>query len=137
MTAMPASGPIYARRLARRRQWLIEKELAEAEQNRVVYRAHLLALLRRGESTRVGTLLSDELGLRYVATMPEQRLEGFCRWHVDLASGRFAVIEQNRELTLVLWRPVLERNLGKHVAGMARGGQFLGAGRRRSGPTIS
>jgi hypothetical protein len=45
------------------------------------------------------------------------RIEGIYRRHVDLASGRFAVIEKSREFTLVLWRPVLERNLGKSVSG--------------------
>jgi Protein of unknown function (DUF3363) len=52
--------------LARRRQWLIEQDLARVEQDRIVYRANLIGLLRRRELAHVGARLSDELGLRYV-----------------------------------------------------------------------
>ncbi len=107
--------------LARRRQWLIEQELARAEQDRVIYRANLLGLLRRRELVRVGAQLSSELGLPYAEAQPGGRIEGtYCR-RLDLASGRFALIDKGREFTLVPWRPVLDRHLGKQVSGMARG----------------
>jgi len=54
-----------------------------------------------------------ELGLSYVETKSGERVEGVYRQRVDLASGRFAVIEKAREFTLVPWRPVLERHLSK------------------------
>ncbi|WP_231565035.1 MULTISPECIES: DUF3363 domain-containing protein [unclassified Sphingomonas] len=48
-------------------------------------------------------------------------IEGrLARW-VDLASGRFALLEKDREFTLVRLRPVLENQLGKTVHGIARG----------------
>lgn len=62
-----------------------------------------------------------ELGLSYVETKSGERVEGVYRQRVDLASGRFAVIEKAREFTLVPWRPVLERHLSKQVSGIARG----------------
>ena len=109
--------------LARRRQWLIEQDLARAEQDRIVYRANLLGLLRRRELARV------ESG---------QRIEGIYRRAVDLVSGRFTVIERSREFMLVPWRPVLERNLGKQVSGAIRGENISWElGRRRRGPSIS
>ena len=40
-------------------------------------------------------------------------------WNIDLASGRFAVIEKSREFTLVPWRPALEDHLGREVRGVA------------------
>jgi type IV secretory pathway VirD2 relaxase len=106
--------------LARRQQWLIQQELARQEQDRIVYRANMLGLLRRRELTRVATQLSDELGLHYAEARAGERIEGVYRRHLDLASGRFAVIAKSREFTLVPWRPVLERNLGKSVSGIAR-----------------
>jgi Protein of unknown function (DUF3363) len=107
--------------LARRRQWLVEQELARREHDQIIYRSNMLALLRRGELTRTGTQLSGELGLRYVEMDPYDRIEGFYRRRLELASGRFAVTEKSREFTLVPWRPVLERNLGREVSGIARG----------------
>lgn len=124
--------------LARRRQWLIEQQLARQEQDRIVYRANMLGLLRRRELARVAGQLSGELGLPYAELQPGSRVEGIYRRRIDLASGRFALIEKSREFTLVPWRPVLERNIGKQVSGVARGDTISWSfGRKRSGPGIS
>ena len=123
--------------LVQRRQWLIEQELARQEEDRTVYRANMLGLLRRRELARVAAQLSGELGLRYTETGPGERIEGIYRRRLDLASGRFAVIEKSREFTLVPWRPVLERNLGKQVSGIARGNTISWTlGRQRGGPSV-
>jgi type IV secretory pathway VirD2 relaxase len=123
---------------ARRRQWLIAEGLAREDQDRVVYRANLLATLRRRELARVGGQLSEELGLGYVETRPGDRVEGVYRRPVELASGRFALIEKSREFTLVPWRPVLERYLGQPVAGLARGDAINWTiGRGRGGPSVT
>lgn len=121
-----------------RRQWLIEREFAREDQDRIVYRANMLGLLRRRELTRVAGQLSGELGLNYVETKSGEKVEGVYRRHVDLASGRFAVIQKSREFTLVPWRPVLERHLGKQVSGIVRGDSISWTiGRQRSGPSVS
>jgi type IV secretory pathway VirD2 relaxase len=123
--------------LARRRQWLIEQDLARQEQDRVVYRANMLGLLQRRELAQIGNQLSAELGLSYAEAQPGGRISGTYRRRLDLASGRFAVIEKSREFTLVPWRPVLERNLGKRVAGIMRADSISWSlGRQRSGPSI-
>lgn len=123
--------------LARRRQWLIDQNLAETEHDRIVYRANLLGLLRQRELARIGAQLSDELGLDYLEAQPGRRIEGVYRRRVDLASGRFALIERGRDFTLVPWRPVLERNLGKQVSGTARGETISWTlGRERKGRGI-
>jgi len=103
--------------LTRRRQWLIEQGFAREEQDRTLYRGNMLTQLRDRELSHVAGQLSGELGLAYSEGRSGMRIEGIYRRHVDLASGRFAVIEKSREFTLVLWRPVLERNLGKSVSG--------------------
>ncbi|MBU6296595.1 MAG: relaxase/mobilization nuclease and DUF3363 domain-containing protein [Alphaproteobacteria bacterium] len=124
--------------LSRRRQWLIEQDLARVEQDRTVFRANMLAVLRRREMTRVADELSGKLGLDYVEAKSGERVEGIYRRSLDLASGRFAVIEKSREFALVPWRPVLERNLGKQVSGIVRGESISWAlGRQRSGPSVS
>lgn len=123
--------------LARRRQWLIEEGLARAEEDRIVYRADLLARLRCRELLRVTGQLSGELGLAFSEARPGERIEGIYRRPVDLASGRFAMIERSRDFTLVPWRPVLERSLGQPVSGIARGETISWTIGRRRGLGIS
>lgn len=123
---------------AQRRQWLIAQELAREDQDRTVYRANLLGTLQQRELARTAGQLSGELGLHYVETKSGQKVEGVYRRHIDLASGRFAVIEKSKEFTLVPWRPVLERSLGKQVSGIVRGDSISWTiGRQRSGPSVS
>jgi hypothetical protein len=51
---------------------------------------------------------------------------------VQLSSGKFAVIEKSHEFTLVPWRPVINRQLGREVAGVVQGGSVSWQlGRRR------
>jgi len=123
--------------LARRRQWLFAQELARVEQPGMVYRSDLLTVLRRRELARVAAQLSGELGLAYAEQRLGERIDGIYLRRLDLASGRFAVIEKSREFTLVPWRPALERNLGKPVEGLVRGDAISWTlGRRRGGPSL-
>ena len=122
----------------RRRQWLIAEGLAREEQGRVVYRGDMLDTLRRRELVRVAGQLSDELCLGYVETGKGDRVEGFYRRAIDLASGKFAIIEKSREFTLAPWRPVLERHLDQQVSGVMRGeGISWTIGRERSGQSVT
>jgi len=124
--------------MERRRQWLIAENLAHEEQDRVVYRPNMLAILRRRELARVAGQLSNELGLAYVETHHGELVEGTLRRPVELASGKYAVIEKSREFTLVPWRPVLERHTGQHVSGVMREGAVSWTiGRQRGGPSVS
>ena len=62
--------------------------------------------------------------------LTEQRIErsvadyafdgGAYRQRFDLASGRFAMIDDGLGFSLVHWSPSLERHLGHHVSGSAR-----------------
>ncbi|MEQ1756165.1 MAG: relaxase/mobilization nuclease RlxS [Micropepsaceae bacterium] len=123
--------------LAQRRQWLIEQGLAEERQDQTVYRSNLVAILRRRELTQVAAQISGEMGLPYTELRDAKRIEGAYRRRLDLVSGRFAVIERARDFTLVPWRPVLERSLGKRVSGVIRSDAISWSiGRRKSGPTV-
>lgn len=121
-----------------RRQWLIAQGLAQEEQDRIVYRANMITILRQRELNRVASQLSEELGLSYAEARAGERIEGTLRRSVELASGKYAVIEKSREFTLVPWRPVLDRHLGKEVSGVVRAeGISWAIGRQRSGPSVS
>ncbi len=124
--------------LQQRRQWLVEQGLAQEEQGKVAYRARLLSELRRRELARAGSALAGELGVPYAESKAGDRVEGVYRRHVDLESGRFAVVEKSRDFTLVPWRPVLQRAVGKPVSGIMRDETISWTlGRQRSGPSIS
>ncbi|TCP65487.1 relaxase/mobilization nuclease RlxS [Sphingomonas sp. PP-CE-1G-424] len=121
----------------RRRQWLTANGLAELDEGGTRYRAGLLATLQRRELLRAAGQLSRELSLGFRETASGDRVEGILRRRVDLVGGRFAMIERSREFTLVPWRPVLERQIGKPVSGVLRGdGVSWTIGRGRQGPTI-
>jgi type IV secretory pathway VirD2 relaxase len=121
-----------------RRQWLVEQDLASEEGARIVYRSNLLAVLQRRELGKVGAQLSGEFGLPFVEPAQGERIEGVYRKAVDLISGRFALVERSRDFTLVPWRSVLERNLGRAVSGIAKGNEVSWKiERQRSGPSIS
>jgi hypothetical protein len=123
---------------ARRRQWLIAQGFAEESEGVISYRPDMLATLQRRELLRVAGQLSDELNLPFAETPSSGRVEGIYRRAVDLASGRFAVVEKSYEFTLVPWRPVLDRYAGKPVSGIMRGDAInWSIGRGRDGPSIS
>ncbi|HEX2581537.1 MAG TPA: DUF3363 domain-containing protein, partial [Dongiaceae bacterium] len=107
--------------LAQRRQWLLQQGLAEEQAGKTIYQPNMLATLRSRELAGVAAQLSKELGLAYTEAPKQGRIEGTYRRATDLISGKFAIIEKSRKFTLIPWRPVLERNLGKAVRGMARG----------------
>jgi len=124
--------------LAGRRQWLITQGFAEEAQGTTTYRSDMIAALQRRELLRVGAQLSHELGMPFAETEPGARVSGIYRQAVDTMSGRFALVEKSREFTLVPWRPVLDRHVGKGVSGIMRGdGISWSFGRGRSGPGIS
>ena len=124
--------------LAIRRQWLMAQGLADEVDGQSVYRANMIATLQRRELLRVAGQLSGELGLAFTETKQRERVEGIVKRPIDLASGRFALIEKSREFTLVPWRDVLERHVGKNVSGIMRGdGVNWTIGRGRGGPVVS
>ena len=121
-----------------RRQWLVGQELAEEIGGRTTYRANMIATLQRRELLRVAGQLSDELGLAFTEAQHGERIAGTLKRSVDLASGKFALVERSRDFTLVPWRPVLERQIGKSVSGtVGSGGIDWTIGRGRSGLMIS
>jgi type IV secretory pathway VirD2 relaxase len=124
--------------LTARRQWLVEQQLADVDGDRIRLRANAIMMLQRRELLRAANELAGELGKPFVEARTGAAIEGRLLRHVDLASGRFALVENSREFTLVPWRPVLERQVGQTVTGMMRNeGVSWQFGRGRGTPTIS
>jgi hypothetical protein len=130
-------GKEVADALDRRRAHLITQGLAHEKGDRTVYQRALLRTLRQRELGRAGARLADETGLTYRETKDGDRVEGIYRRPVDLASGRFAFVEQSKAFTLVPWRPVLERARDKSVSGLVRGDTISWDITRKRGLSIS
>lgn len=123
---------------ATRRQWLVAEGLADAQDGGTSYRRNLLDTLRRRELLRVAGQLSDEIGKPFVEAAQQEPIRGKLVRAVEMVSGRHALIERSRDFTLVPWRPVMERRIGKAVSGVMReSGVSWDFGRSRGGPTIS
>jgi type IV secretory pathway VirD2 relaxase len=123
--------------LALRRLWLIESGFARDLPGGPAYPDGMLDALRRRELARTAAQLGGQLGLSYVEAAPAMRFVGTIERRVDLASGRFALVANSREFSLVPWRPGLERRLGRSVELRLRGsGLSWTLGRERAGPEI-
>jgi type IV secretory pathway VirD2 relaxase len=123
--------------LDRRRQWLLAEGFAREENGRTIYPARMLSDLQRAELSKTGTEIAGRQGKLFVETKRGDAITGIYKCRIDLASGRFAVIENDRNVTLAPWRPVLERNLGKEVSGIARGDTISWTlGKQRGGPSL-
>lgn len=62
--------------------------------------------------------IGDDIGKRYEPARIGEQIDGQIAGRVDLESGSFAVVERSRDFTLLPWRDVLERNIGKAASGM-------------------
>jgi hypothetical protein len=122
--------------LQNRRAWLVQEGLAREEATRTVYRREMLSTLRDQEIANAAGELAAGLGKRHVATASGE-IEGVYRGALQLISGKFAIVERARDFTLVPWRPVLERELGKSVRGIVRGDTVSWTIGRSRGPAIT
>lgn len=120
--------------LARRMQWLIEQGAASEVDGHIRFRRNLLAYLQEREVRSAGEELSRGRNVPFRLASDGARVEGRFTGSVLLKSGRFAVVENSREFTLVPWRPVIEHERGKQISGIVRGGDIswdLGRDRSR------
>lgn len=93
--------------MEQRREHHIEQGDATRQHNgRVFYRRRLLATQREREVARVGTEMAEDKALPFRAAADGEKISGKFTGTVQLSSGKFAVVEQSHEFTLVPWRLV-------------------------------
>lgn len=105
----------------RRAEHLIGEGFAERQGGRVVFARRLLDTLREREVDRLAGKLSADSGLPFNRAASGDHVAGTYRQRFDLASGRFAMIDDGPGFQLVPWTPSIEKQLGRHVSGVARG----------------
>jgi type IV secretory pathway VirD2 relaxase len=115
-------GRDLASALTRRQQTLIEQGHAtRGDDGRVRYRPNVLATLERQERLRVGEQLARNRDVPFRAPEDSERVRGTFKQTVQLASGKYALIENALEFTLVPWRPIIERRRGMEISGIMHG----------------
>ena len=118
--------------LDRRIDALAEQGLARRDGDKVSIGRNLVGTLRSRELDTVGRRLATESGLAHLPAEAGAPVTGVYRQRISLASGRFAMIDNGLGFQLVPWIPSLERELGRHVNGIAGpGGVEWSFGRKR------
>ncbi len=116
-----AFGAEVRQAMRQRLAFLLEQCLAEREDNGITPIPNLLATLRTRELTAVGKSIEADTHLTYRETRDGESIRGVYRRSLDLASGRFAMLDDGIGFSLVPWRPVMEEHLGRELRGIAVG----------------
>jgi Protein of unknown function (DUF3363) len=119
--------------LQQRTEQLVGQRLAHQRQGQVIFARNLLDTLTRRELADAAGRIARDTGLEYRPLEEGERVSGVYRRWVDLASGRFALIEDERQFALVSWRPIVEHQLGREVSGVLRAGSVSWNLRRERG----
>ncbi|SKA37449.1 relaxase/mobilization nuclease domain-containing protein [Consotaella salsifontis] len=117
----------------RRAEHLVAQGLAERQGQRIVFSRNLIETLRQRELQTLGEKLAAQTGLPFNRAGGDEYVAGTYRRRFALASGRFAMIDDGLGFQLVPWSPSLEKQIGRHVSGIARndGGIDWRFGRKR------
>ena len=107
--------------LDRRADNLIGEGFAERRGRRIVFSRNLIDTLRRRELNEVGEKLAAKTGQPFQRAGSGEHVAGAYRQRLTLASGRFAMIDDGLGFQLVPWTPSMEKHLGRHISGVARG----------------
>ncbi|QKR03380.1 relaxase/mobilization nuclease and DUF3363 domain-containing protein [Pseudomonas aeruginosa] len=122
--------------LRQRADFLVEQGLAERQGQRVVLARNLLATLRGRELTAAAREISAQTDLQHRLAVEGQRVSGIYRRSVQLASGRYALLDDGIGFSLVPWKPVIEHRLGQSVSAVLQGNGVSWQLGRQRGPSI-
>jgi type IV secretory pathway VirD2 relaxase len=100
---------------------LVRQGLAERQARGITFSHNLIDTLRRREVQALGEKLAAETGRPFNPSAPGEYVAGNYQRRLTLASGRFAMIGDGLGFQLVPWSPSLEKQIGRHVSGVARG----------------
>jgi Protein of unknown function (DUF3363) len=116
-----------------RAEHLVAEGFAKRQSGRIVMARGVLATLRARDLAEVGAAIAARTGLAHLPSKEGEAVSGIYRQRLQLASGRFAMIDNGMGFELVPWRPQLDRHLGNSVSGVrsATGGIEWTLGRSR------
>ncbi|QSR17275.1 relaxase/mobilization nuclease domain-containing protein [Novosphingobium sp. KA1] len=109
--------------MERRRETLIDRgDAIRQTDGRIAYRRNLIATLQEREVARTGAAMAEKKAMPFRAAADGETVTGTFTGTVQLSSGKFAIVEKSHEFTLVPWRPVIDRQLGREVSGVVQSG---------------
>jgi hypothetical protein len=112
-----------ARQVMRQRlAYFIDHGLAERSGAQVTLKGNLMSTLQSWEIGAVALSIAADTGLTYRDTHGGQSTRGIYPGPLDLASGRFAMLDDGLGFSLVPWRPVMDQQLGRELRDIAVGG---------------
>ena len=119
--------------LERRTEHLAGEGLARRAGQGAVFARDLLDTLGRRELNAAANKISAETGLPRHSAAEGEHVAGVYRQRVQLASGRFAMIDNGLGFELVPWKLALEEHVGRQVSGVVLpgGGVDWSFGRKR------
>jgi type IV secretory pathway VirD2 relaxase len=94
-----------------------------------------LGALREADLADAGATLKSQIEKPYAVLGSARHVEGIYRQSIERPSGKFAVIERSQDFTLVPWRPVMEKRLGRSIAGRMGAGGISWDVTGRKGPS--
>ncbi len=97
------------------------------QDGRTFYRRNLLATLRERDVARAGAEMVASKAMPFRVARDGETVSGKFTGTIQLSSGKFAILEKSHEFTLVPWRPVIDRQLGREIMGVVQGGQCRGS----------
>ena len=118
--------------MAQRADVLVERGLARRFGDRAVLSRGVLDTLKSRDLAAALARVATETGLAPKAAATGDAVAGVYRRRLDLASGRFAMIDDGLGFQLVPWRPRLDASLGRAVAGVVLPSGEVQWGRSRS-----
>ena len=138
-TTIPITGGGFGREVAdaidRRQRALFDMGHAtRMEDGRFRMSKNLVANLESVEVARVGKALAAQRGRQFTPSKIGHYVSGTLVGSTQLASGRFAMIDDGIGFQLVPWQPVLDQRIGRHITGVMRdaGGIDWSFGRNRA-----
>jgi type IV secretory pathway VirD2 relaxase len=114
-------GAEVGRAMEERAEHLASEGLARRQGQRIIFARNLLDTLKARELDVAARHLSAEIGIPYRPAQSGEYVMGTVRQRLNLASGRYAMIDNGLGFALVPWSPSLDRQLGQHISGVMRG----------------
>jgi type IV secretory pathway VirD2 relaxase len=104
--------------LQQRRQWLVANAFGKfTDAEHFDPSGSLLHQLRDRDIRRTSAMMSAQLGLTHVNVSEGETVSGTFVRSAHLASGKYAIVQNTKEFTLVPWQPQMERFRGREVSG--------------------
>lgn len=114
-------GAEVDRAMKQRRETLVEMGHARRTPDHVIRApGDLVSRLEQSEVERVGKSMAADKQTPFKMKAEGERVSGVFTGTTSLVSGKYAIIENAYEFTLVPWRPVMDERLGRQISGVVR-----------------